>query len=97
MTQAAVGQTILRADRWVDIDAGEVRKSATIVVEGDRIAAVNPDTVPDGATEIDLGDMTLLPGLMDMEINMLLGGPHGGNRRSDVQDDPAFRTLRARS
>ena len=31
---------------------------------------------------------------MDMEINMLLGGPHGGNRRSDVQDDPAFRTLR---
>jgi imidazolonepropionase-like amidohydrolase len=31
---------------------------------------------------------------MDMELNMLLGGPHGGNRRSDVQDDPAFRTLR---
>ena len=25
---------------------------------------------------------------------MLLGGPHGGNPRSDVQDDPAFRTLR---
>ena len=87
--------TVLRADRWVDIDAGEVRKSAVIVVEGERIAAVNPDDVPHGATEIDLGDVTLLPGLMDMEINMLLGGPHGGNRRSDVQDDPAFRTLRA--
>ena len=88
------GPIILRADRWVDIDAGEVRESAVIVVEGERIAAVNPDDVPDGATEIDLGDVTLLPGLMDMEINMLLGGPHGGNRRSDVQDDPAFRTLR---
>ena len=25
---------------------------------------------------------------------MLLGGPSGGNPRSDVQDDPAFRTLR---
>ena len=95
MTQTAVGQTVLRADRWVDIDAGEVRKSAVIVVEGERITSVNPDVVPDGATEIDLGDVTLLPGLMDMEINMLLGGPHGGNRRSDVQDDPAFRTLRA--
>ena len=46
------------------------------------------------ATEIDLGDVTLLPGLMDMELNMLLGGPSGGNTRSDVQDDPAFRTLR---
>ncbi len=46
-----------------------------IVVEGERIAAVNPPDVPDGATEIDLGDVTLLPGLMDMELNMLLGGP----------------------
>ena len=25
---------------------------------------------------------------------MLMGGPSGGNPRSDVQDDPAFRTLR---
>src|SRR4030095_10802677 len=32
---------------------------------------------------------------MDMEIHLLLGGPHGGNPRSDVQDDPAFRILRA--
>jgi imidazolonepropionase-like amidohydrolase len=86
--------TVLCADRWVDIDAGQVRSPAVIVVEGERIAAVNPATVPDGAREIDLGDLTLLPGMMDMELNMLLGGPHGGNRRSDVQDDPAFRTLR---
>jgi imidazolonepropionase-like amidohydrolase len=86
---------VLRADRWVDVDAGEVRSPAVIVVEGDRIAAVNPGELPATAREIDLGDVTLLPGLMDMEINMLLGGPHGGNPRSDVQDDPAFRTLRA--
>jgi imidazolonepropionase-like amidohydrolase len=85
---------VLRADRWVDIDAGEVRSPAAIVVEGERIASVNPPSVPDGAEVVDLGDLTLLPGLMDMELNMLLGGPHGGNRRSDVQDDPAFRTLR---
>ena len=71
-----------------------VRSPAVIVVEGERIAAVNPAEVPSGATEIDLGDVTLLPGLMDMELNMLLGGPSGGNPRSDVQDDPAFRTLR---
>jgi imidazolonepropionase-like amidohydrolase len=86
---------VLRADRWLDVDAGEVRSPAVVVVSGDRIAAVNPSDAPATGTEIDLGDMTLLPGLMDMELNMLLGGPHGGNRRSDVQDDPAFRTLRA--
>src|SRR5260370_778793 len=83
-----------RADRWVDVVAGLLRSPATIVVEGDRIVAVDSDDLRAGATELDLGDVTLLPGLMDMEINMPLGGPHGGNRRSDVQDDPAFRTLR---
>jgi len=87
--------TILRADRWVDIDAGVVKSPAAVVVEGEHIAAVNPASLPSGADEVDLGDVTLLPGLMDMELNMVLGGPSGGNKRSDVQDDPAFRTLRA--
>jgi imidazolonepropionase-like amidohydrolase len=86
--------TVLRAERFVDVDAGEVRSPAVVVVEGERIAAVNPATVPDAATEIDLGDVTLLPGLMDMEVNLLMGGPSGGNPRSDVQDDPAFKVLR---
>jgi imidazolonepropionase-like amidohydrolase len=85
---------ILRADRWVDVDTGALHSPAVIVVEGERIAAVDPAELPSTATEIDLGDVTLLPGLMDMELNMLLGGPSGGNPRSDVQDDPAFRTLR---
>ena len=55
---------------------------------------MNPTELPTTADELDLGDVTLLPGLMDMELNMLMGGPHGGNTRSDVQDDPPFRTLR---
>jgi imidazolonepropionase-like amidohydrolase len=89
--------TVLRADRWVDIDAGEVRSPAVIVVDGNRIASVNPAEVPDGAREIDLGDVTLLPGLMDMELNLLIGGPGGPeglpNPMHGVQDDPAYRTL----
>ncbi len=90
---------MLKAERWADIDAGRVRSPALILVEGDRIAAMNPTEIPAGATEIDLGDMTLLPGLMDMELNLLIGGPetptglplpmHG------VQDDPAYRSIRA--
>ena len=87
---------VLRArDRWVDVDAGEVRVAGGR--SSSRATASPPSTPPScraGATEIDLGDVTLLPGLMDMELNMLLGGPSGGNKRSDVQDDPAFRTLR---
>jgi imidazolonepropionase-like amidohydrolase len=90
MTDATV---VLRARRWLDVDAGEVRSPATVVVRGDRIASVNPDEVPTGR-DLDLGDVTILPGLMDMEVNMLMGGPAGGNPRSDVQDDPAFKVLR---
>ena len=41
---------------------------------------------------IDLGDLTLLPGLMDMQVN-LLGGPDHRSPLSAVQDDPAVRTL----
>jgi imidazolonepropionase-like amidohydrolase len=89
---------VLRADRWVDIDAGEVRSPAVIVVEGNRIVGVNPDELPSTATEIDLGDVTLLPGLMDMELNFLIGGPDGPeglpNPMHGVQDDPVYRTLR---
>jgi imidazolonepropionase-like amidohydrolase len=90
---------ILRAARWADVVGGVVHDGATIVVEGNVIAAVNPPEPPTDARVIDLGDVTLLPGLMDMELNLLIGGPetptglplpmHG------VQDDPAYRTLRA--
>src|SRR3954449_1742830 len=85
---------VVRADRWLDIDSGAVASPGVVVIDGDRISAVNPADVPTGAHEIDLGDVTLLPGLMDMELNLALGGPSGGNPRSDVQDDVAFRTLR---
>jgi imidazolonepropionase-like amidohydrolase len=86
---------VLRAARMLDVVKGEYVEPGALLVEGDRITAVSPSSAPPDAVTIDLGDLTLLPGLMDMEINMLMGGPSGGNRRADVQDDPAFKTLRA--
>jgi imidazolonepropionase-like amidohydrolase len=90
--------TILRADRWLDIDAGEVKSPAVIVVEGNQIAAVNPAELPSDAAEVNLGDVTLTAGLMDMELNMLIGGPGGPAGLPDpmhgVKDSPVYRTLR---
>ena len=92
--------TILRADRWCDVEAREVRSPAVIVVDGNQIVAVNPKTseLPSPAAEIDLGDVTLLPGLMDMELNMLIGGPGGPEGLPDpmhgVKDSPVYRSLR---
>jgi len=95
MTEAIV----LRAARWWDPPSDAVQRSAAIVVEGNRIASIGRAEVPDAARVVDLGDVTLMPGLMDMELNLLIGGPetptglplpmHG------VQDDPPYRTLRA--
>jgi len=90
--------TILRADRWADVVAGEVRSPAVIVVDGNQIVGVNPGELPTTATVVDLGDVTLLPGLMDMELNMLIGGPGGPDGLPDpmhgVKDSPVYRTLR---
>jgi imidazolonepropionase-like amidohydrolase len=90
--------TILKADRWGDVEAGEVRSPAVIVIDGNQIVAVNPQELPSPAAEIDLGDVTLLPGLMDMELNMLIGGPGGPDGLPDpmhgVKDSPVYRTLR---
>lgn len=91
--------TILRADRWVDIDAGEVRSPAAIVVDGNRIVSVNPTELPSTANEVDLGDVTLSPGLMDMELNFCISGPESPDGlplpMHGVTDDPVYRTLRA--
>ena len=86
---------LLRAARYLDVDKGELIERAEILVEGDRITAVSPATTPSDAAVIDLGDVTLLPGLMDMEVNLFLGGPNHASPLIPVQEDPAIRTLRA--
>jgi imidazolonepropionase-like amidohydrolase len=90
--------TVLTADRCLDVKSGELHSPAVVVIEGNRIAAMNPDQTPTGDTTLELGDVTLLPGLMDMELNLLIGGPENPdglpNPLHGVQDDPVYRTLR---
>ncbi len=85
----------LRSARMLDVDTGKIVEPADLLVVGDRIADVAPASVPTEAVVHDLGDVTVLPGLMDMEVNLLLGGPDHRSPLNAVQDDPAVRTLRA--
>jgi imidazolonepropionase-like amidohydrolase len=85
----------LRSARMLDVDLGKIVEPGSLLVDGERIAEVAPQSVPSGAVELDVGDQTLLPGLMDMEVNLLLGGPNHESPLNPVQDDPAVRTLRA--
>jgi imidazolonepropionase-like amidohydrolase len=85
---------LLRAARLLDIDTGTYAEPGSLLVDGERIVDLAPASVPDGAVVIDLGDVTLLPGLMDMEVNLLMGGPDHASPLVAVQDDPVVKTLR---
>ena len=86
----------LKAAGLLDVDAGEIVSPGVLQIDGDRIAGVGGGGPPSIQGElIDLGDQILLPGLMDMEVNLLMGGRGEKPGLSQVQDDPPTRVLRA--
>src|SRR5258706_3187573 len=64
---------VLRAARLIDGRGGNVVSPAVIVVRGNKIESIG-GAVPADAQMIDLGDMTLLPGLIDAHVHTLLQG-----------------------
>ncbi|NKY42697.1 metal-dependent hydrolase family protein [Nocardia cerradoensis] len=82
----------LKAAGVLDIDSGEIIRPGVVRVADDRIVGVGGE--PEGEI-VDLGDLVLLPGLMDMEVNLLMGGRGETGLASSVTDDPATRVLRA--
>jgi len=82
LTSAAAQTTVLRAQRMLDVRSGRMVSPASIVVSNDSIAAVNPASVPAGASVVDLGDVTLLPGFIDAHVHMLVSD--GSRYRADI-------------
>lgn len=68
----AAETTVLKAARLLDVAAGRIVSPAAVVVEGGRIKAVNPASLPPAAAVTDLGDVTLLPGLMDGHVHLTM-------------------------
>ncbi len=83
---ALVGPTAINpADSTVVTDA-------TVLIEGDQIAAVGPSsevTVPDGATIYEMPDKYVIPGLIDGHVHFFQSG--GLYTRPDVIDLRAVR------
>lgn len=61
---------VLNARNYVDVASGQLVSPAVIVVKDGLIEAINPPVLPTDAQLIELGDRTLLPGLMDMHTHV---------------------------
>lgn len=61
---------VVSAERMFDAGAGRIVGPVRVFVENGVITSLNPDNTPPGAVLLELGDRTLLPGLMDMHTHL---------------------------
>ena len=72
-TQPASHPVILHAARLLDIEGGRIVSPGEVLVQGEKIVAAGSSvTHPAGAETIDLGDTTLMPGLIDAHVHLFL-------------------------
>jgi imidazolonepropionase-like amidohydrolase len=70
----------VRASRMLDVKSGSVVPNAVVLIQDDKITAAGPSLkIPAGTDVVDLGNATLLPGLIDCHTHLMA-------RMSD--DDP---------
>jgi imidazolonepropionase-like amidohydrolase len=69
---ALAAETLIHAGRLVDVAHGVVREKVTIIVDGQRIEAVQNGYAParSGQARIDLAGHTVLPGLIDLHVHI---------------------------
>ena len=60
----------VKADSMVNVVSGKLVSPAVVVVNNGVIESINPASLPDNIKVIDLGNQTLLPGLIDMHTHV---------------------------
>ena len=92
--QPASAPIVLHAARLLQVDTGTLLQPGEVLVEGDRIRAVGQSVDhPQGAKIIDLGDATLLPGLIDAHVHLFLHP--GAEDLQTVEESVPWRTILA--
>jgi imidazolonepropionase-like amidohydrolase len=90
-TQHAV---VLHAARLLDVEGGKIVTPGEVLVEGERIVAAGTSVArPAGAEVIDLGDTTLMPGLIDAHVHLFLHP--GAEDLQTVEESVPQRTITA--
>ncbi len=87
---------VVRAAHMLDVAGGRVVSPAEVLVVGDRITEVGQHVSrPAGAQVIDVGDRTLMPGLIDAHVHLFLHP--GAEDLQTVEESVPERTLIAAS
>jgi imidazolonepropionase-like amidohydrolase len=68
-TSVGAQTTVVRAARLLDVETGRLVRDAAVMIEGDRIRQVG-GAVSSNAEVLDLGNVTLLPGLIDLHTHL---------------------------
>jgi imidazolonepropionase-like amidohydrolase len=85
---------VLHTARGLDVETGHMLAPAEVLVQGEKIVEIGSAVRhPAGAEIIDLGDRTLLPGLIDAHVHLFLHP--GAEDLQTVQESVAERTIRA--
>ncbi|HTB98613.1 MAG TPA: amidohydrolase family protein [Terracidiphilus sp.] len=87
--QPAPSRTLVRAGHLLDVKTGVIADAQTIVVVGDRIQSIEPTAKVNaqaGDSVVDLGALTVLPGLIDVHTH-LTGNPVFDPYRELIETD----------
>ena len=85
---------VLHAARLLDVVNGRIVVPGELLVEGERISAAGASVPhPAGAETIDLGDTTLMPGLIDVHVHLFLHP--GAEDLQTVEESVPQRTILA--
>ncbi len=87
---------VIRGARVID-GLGNAQSRATLLIDGERIAAVEPARAKSrfrGAIELDGQGLTVLPGLIDCHVHLALGG-EADVVRTLREEPPALTLLKA--
>jgi imidazolonepropionase-like amidohydrolase len=86
-TPVSAEETQTLSARWMlDVERGDVIENGVIIVKSGRIAALGRkgEIAPEGK-ETNLGDVTLMPGLIDAHVHLTLGGSGEANALATLQ------------
>jgi imidazolonepropionase-like amidohydrolase len=91
---SATSSIVLHAARLLETESGKIISPGEVLVQGDRIVEAGASVKrPPGAQILDLGDTTLLPGLIDAHVHLFLHP--GAEDLQTVQESVAQRTIMA--